>query len=208
MSHIRYPNVLGIDITYKTNAENHPLFVVVGKNTRNKNLPLVHAFLPSQQRYVFKWLFATALPRLLTKEKLKETSLITSDQDAHCLEALTAVLRANDKIYSKALIRLCKWHKVSEISYVYTYVNSLFIYYIHICNFICIYITLYIIQSCFNVQVNRGYQLMIKKWANTQEDKDFIEEIRDWMYSFVTYIESEDEEKDSLIKLKMVINRE
>ena len=41
--------------------------------------------------------------------------------------------------------------------------------------------------------------------AQSDADYAFIEEMRDWYYSFTNYIESEDEENDSLQKLKDVI---
>ena len=41
--------------------------------------------------------------------------------------------------------------------------------------------------------------------AQSDADYAFIEEMRDWFYSFTNYIESEDEENDSLQKLKDVI---
>ena len=111
---MKYPHVLGVDITYGTNNERRPIFRVIGKNTRNKNIPLVDAFLPSQQRYVFSWLFQDALPYVLHKPSLKHTALIISDQDIHMIDALMGVLRAEDRLYGMAMFRLCKWHKVSE----------------------------------------------------------------------------------------------
>jgi len=61
-SHKAFPHVLGVDVTFNTNNEKRPLFRVIGKNARNKNLPFVDAFIPSMQRYVFSWLFSEALP--------------------------------------------------------------------------------------------------------------------------------------------------
>ena len=36
-------------------------------------------------------------------------------------------------------------------------------------------------------------------------DVAFVSEVSDWMYSFVTYVENEEEAKDSMTKLKDVI---
>lgn len=49
---------------------------------------------------------------------------------------------------------------------------------------------------------------MIKKWAKTDAEIAFIEEMRDWFYSFMNDIENVQEEQDSLSKLKNVINKE
>ena len=56
--------------------------------------------------------------------------------------------------------------------------------------------------------MNRNYQLKAKKYLSTPHDEAFLDEVRDWLYSFSTYVESESEEKDSLAKLREVINME
>ena len=56
--------------------------------------------------------------------------------------------------------------------------------------------------------MNRNYQIFAKSHATTDEDRAFIEEIRDWLYSFTNYVETESEEKDSLMKLKGTIKFE
>ena len=43
LAHIRFPDIIGADVTYGDNA----------KKQRNKNILLVNAFLSSQQAYVF-----------------------------------------------------------------------------------------------------------------------------------------------------------
>ena len=58
------------------------------------------------------------------------------------------------------------------------------------------------------MQVNRNFQLKAKMHIKTDEDATFIEEMKDWFYSFTSDIESEMEEKDSIDKLKMVLNFE
>ena len=56
--------------------------------------------------------------------------------------------------------------------------------------------------------MNRNYQIFAKSHATTDEDRAFIEEMRDWLYSFTNYVETESEEKDSLMKLKGTIKFE
>ena len=57
LNHMKYPDVLGIDVPYKKNNKTRSQFCVIGKNARNRNIPILDAFLPSQQQYVFRWLF-------------------------------------------------------------------------------------------------------------------------------------------------------
>ena len=47
LNHMKYPDVLGVDVTYGKNNEKRPQFRVIGKNARNRNIPIVDAFLPS-----------------------------------------------------------------------------------------------------------------------------------------------------------------
>ena len=76
---MKYPDVLGVDVTYGKNNEKRPQFCVIGKNARNRNIPIIDAFLPLQQQYVFRWLFEEAMPRLLDKFALLCTQLIMTD---------------------------------------------------------------------------------------------------------------------------------
>ena len=115
LNHKKYPEVLGVDVTYGKNNEKRPQFRVIGKNTRNRNIPILDAFLPSQQQYVFRWLFQDAVPNLLDKLALLSTQLIMTDQDLHMIAGLSHPL--NDlRLYGNASRRLCKWHKVCCIN--------------------------------------------------------------------------------------------
>ena len=137
LNHKRFPNILGVNITFGTNNEKRPLLRVIGKNARNKNLPFIDAFLPSMQRYVFSWFFREAVPYLLDNEALLDTSLILTDQDIHMLEALYPIINAIDSKYGNAVHRLCKWHKVSlfakNLKYAYVHIHICLYAYIHIC---------------------------------------------------------------------------
>lgn len=113
--HRKYPRVLGMDTTSGTNSEKRGLQKIIGKNTDNKNVPVMDVFLPSEQTWVFQHIISEMLPTLLDKEALKKTSLILTDQ---CNEEMTAVTneiyRYNEGIFNaRTRLRICKWHKVS-----------------------------------------------------------------------------------------------
>ena len=87
---------------------------VIIKNARNKNIPTVDAFLPSQQRYVFRWVFQDALPQLIDNHALSQTQIIVTKQDVHMIEGLSHPL--NDLcLYSITSHCLCVWHKARLI---------------------------------------------------------------------------------------------
>ena len=66
LNHMKYPDVLGVDVTYGKNNKKRPECRVIGKNARNRNIPMLDACLPSQQQDVFRWLFQGAVPIYLT----------------------------------------------------------------------------------------------------------------------------------------------
>jgi hypothetical protein len=111
--HKKFPHVLGCDVTFGTNAEKRPLFRASGKTMDNKNIPHVNAFVPSQQRWVFDWIFEDGLPSILDEAALKKTCIILTDQDHQLVGALLTKLRDNGT-YGHAMNRLCKWHKISS----------------------------------------------------------------------------------------------
>lgn len=104
-----FPSLVGLDVTFNTNAEKRPMFVVVGKTSNGNVIPLLNAFFPSEAKWVFLWVFKEALPYLLGPSVLSKIRLITSDEDRQCLEAFEEV---REELYPNAVIRLCKWHKV------------------------------------------------------------------------------------------------
>jgi len=122
--HCAYPYILGIDVTFGTNAEKRPLLRVTGRNTRNNIFPIAEAFLPSQQRYVFSWFLETALPTILDNGALRKTSLILTDEDIHFIEALLPLIEDKDSPLYRALHRLCKWHKVRKASVTFSSIQA------------------------------------------------------------------------------------
>lgn len=119
--HTKFPHVLGCDVTFGTNAEKRPLFRASGKTPDNKNIPHINAFVPSQQRWVFEWIFEDGLSSILDGTALSETCMILTDQDAQLVGTLLNKLRESDRIcaYGLALNRLCSWHKIGECMHVF-----------------------------------------------------------------------------------------
>ena len=62
LAHINFPDIIGADVTYGDNNEKRPHICLIAKNQRNKNLPLVDAFLLSQQAYVFSLVLKKQFP--------------------------------------------------------------------------------------------------------------------------------------------------
>ena len=120
MAHIRFPDILGADVTYGDNNEKRPHICLIAKSQRNNSLPLVDAFLPSQQAYVFLWLFEEAVPALLDPEALLKTQSILTDQYPIMCPTLTYPISIM-KLYGNAIHRICKWHKVGVMCHLTTH---------------------------------------------------------------------------------------
>jgi hypothetical protein len=111
--HEMYPYVLGFDVVFGTNQEKRPHMRGTGKSSSNKNLPIINAFLPSQQKWVYDWFINDALPDLLFRATLKRTKVITSDQDKDFTTVIDLAIKSMDSLFGNASRRICKWHKVS-----------------------------------------------------------------------------------------------
>ena len=72
LSFAKFPEVIFSDVTEGTNSEKRPFFIISGKNANNNIIPFMKAFLPSQQQWVFQWLFEVAFPTLHKKEYIEK----------------------------------------------------------------------------------------------------------------------------------------
>ena len=187
--HKKFPHVLGCDVTFGTNAEKRPLFRASGKTADNKNIPHINAFVPSQQRWVFDWIFEDGLPTILDVDDLQKTCIILTDQDAQLVGSLLTKLHLKgDGTYGRALNRLCKWHKIS----------------IHV---VCVFVVYLCYQpsshhdSIILPHIDRNYDMGARKHIKTDLDSQFITTIIHWLYHFTNDIETEAQMKDSYEKL-------
>jgi hypothetical protein len=62
---IMFPEVISIDITYGTNREKRPLLVLADTDHNQKNFTALSAFLPSECKWVFHYVFEVAIPTLI-----------------------------------------------------------------------------------------------------------------------------------------------
>ena len=69
---LKYPEVIGFNVTNGTNQEKRPLAKGTLINSNQKNVPFFNAILPSQCRWVFHWIWNSAIPTLFPEEYLKK----------------------------------------------------------------------------------------------------------------------------------------
>lgn len=106
-----FPEVLIVDVTFGTNDEARPQWVSAAFDGNMNVFTPVRAFLPSQCKWVFDWLFSTAMPSLLSKDALGRIRLVISDGD----EKIYSAFDANQKRhYPNAKHGLCVYHLVTK----------------------------------------------------------------------------------------------
>jgi MULE transposase domain len=103
-----FPEIMGVDVTEQTNNEKRPLLVLGGLTGDNRTFTSCHAFLPSQQRWVFDWFFITALPYLFPVNVLQRNEVMFTDGDPkeYCAFAEAAA----NQYFPNSRHHLCVWH--------------------------------------------------------------------------------------------------
>ena len=103
--------VLHVDGTAQTNKENRPLIMVTTKDSRGKMLPILRAFLPSEQAWAFQWLFSSVFPLILGEELLRRVEMIITDGDAQATSQLDLAI---NRYFPYCHRQRCTWHVVDR----------------------------------------------------------------------------------------------
>jgi len=103
-----FPEVWFMDVTCATNKEGRGLFLVAGKDSNNNAFTGVRIFLPSEQLWVFDWIFRDCLPTLLGRELVQRNHLCVTDGDPQMYGPLR-VLQQTKEVWRGNHV-LCEWH--------------------------------------------------------------------------------------------------
>ena len=98
---LRFPEVLFIDSTHKTNNEARPLLMICGRDQCGKAFVVARVFMPNETSAFYRWVFLKCLPCILGSDNLKRIRLAITDGDAQefeaveesCLQYLTNAVR-------------------------------------------------------------------------------------------------------------------
>ena len=107
----KFPEVMMIDVTMGTNSQGLPEAVICCPGPDMKIYTPVRAFLPSQCKWVFGWIWGTAIPILLGKNNLRRTQLVLSDGDCKIYNAFE---EHRSQTYPSAVHGLCIFHLVTK----------------------------------------------------------------------------------------------
>ena len=106
-----YPEVLMMDVTYGTNNEGRPLLLTAAFDSDMKSFTPLRAFLPSECRWVFQWIWATAIPTLLGREYISRVQLVLTDGDVNIYVPFDEL---KEELYPNAVHALCMFHKIIQ----------------------------------------------------------------------------------------------
>ena len=100
----RYPHVLLLDCTYKTNKFNLPLLNICGATSSKKTFSVAAIFLEGEKIQHYFWALRHLL-RLLAKEDIPPPRVTVTDRDAALIKALGSFPQLKSSVNL-----LCKWH--------------------------------------------------------------------------------------------------
>lgn len=92
------------------------MFAICGKDSDNRTFTVLRGFLPSQRRWVFHWLWETAIPTLLKPPSsvippLSRNEIVLTDNDEKEWGPLEGCLADDSSSYSsRCKCRTCSWH--------------------------------------------------------------------------------------------------
>jgi hypothetical protein len=109
-----FPEAMAGDVTMSTNAEKRPLFLWSGKDSNNHVFTALRAFLPSQCRWVFSWIWQYAIPTLHGKESLNRHRLTVTDGAVYEYSPLDDLCNKSTSIYANTIHMLCSWHLINQ----------------------------------------------------------------------------------------------
>ena len=85
--------------------------MISGKTGMNITSTYMRAFLPSQQQWVFQWLFDNEFPTLMGNKSLEKVQLVITDGDTN---EYMPIIRSIRSIYINAEHVLCSYHLVTQ----------------------------------------------------------------------------------------------
>jgi hypothetical protein len=106
----KFPFVIKLDVTFKTNSRGFPLLTVTGKNSDNEIFRVMHCWVPNEQSWIFRWLLLYALPTLLRKD-MSRITLILSDGDSQEIAQINNLI---DVLLNQAHRIRCGWHLIDK----------------------------------------------------------------------------------------------
>lgn len=98
----RFPSILWIDATYKTNCFKMPMIDIIGRSANGKTFFVACAFVSNEKEGTYRWVLKT-LQDLLEKHQIPYPTTTFSDDEESLLAAMATV-------FPNTTALLCVWH--------------------------------------------------------------------------------------------------
>ena len=106
-----FGDVLFVDATEGTNDEERPLLTVSVRTSLMKQVVVLRAVLPNNQRWVYRWFFQDVISSLLGKSFSNQVKVVLTDGDWNEMAAVDEAFNSHFKI---AIRQRCGWHIVDR----------------------------------------------------------------------------------------------
>ena len=107
----KFPEVLQMDTTFKTNKEGRPLFNIVCKVSNNKLTTVFRCLLPSKKRSIFHSILSSVMPKVLGQETCMRVKFIITDGDSQEIQACQSAIY---NVFKNAHHMTCLWHLIHQ----------------------------------------------------------------------------------------------
>ena len=105
----KFPEVLKMDCTFKTNREGRPLFSIVGRDSNHKLYTIFRCLLPSEKKAIFHTLLVNVLPKIIGPTICSRIRVCITDGDSQEIKACQA---ACNLVFKNATHINCYWHLI------------------------------------------------------------------------------------------------
>lgn len=102
----KFPNLIVLDVTEKTNREKRGLFVATGIDGNNKIFPALHSFMPNAKMNSFAWIYDHAIPELWPHHCITKCEAMITDGE-HALYAPIENMIRMKKVEQSSSLLVC-----------------------------------------------------------------------------------------------------
>jgi hypothetical protein len=107
----KFPEVIKLDSTFKTNCEGRPLFNMVCKDSNNQLYTVMRCLLPSERLGVFDIILASFIPKLFGELTCSKVQVVITDGDS---QEIKACQKSCKTVFVNAHHVNCLWHLINR----------------------------------------------------------------------------------------------
>jgi len=110
-----FPETVSMDTTFKTNNEKRALFTVTCLDNNRKALHVMSIFVPSEQKWVFHYIFNYVMPKMVGMETINKCEVALTDGDS-CEYMPLRNLCENKKSspWHGTYPAICTYHRINQ----------------------------------------------------------------------------------------------